>query len=95
MQTSNRPALVILDIHMANKDGIAAIEDFKLIKRRFRLRFMTGGEESHAVAASMIARARDFDVGRTLYKPFSLTRFKEVVQADMALLEKPYPTFQP
>ncbi len=87
MSSSSIPALIFLDIHMADQDGIEVIEDLNLIDRTFRLRFMTGGEDSHAVAARMIAHARDFDVGLTLYKPFSLERFKETIEADMALLK--------
>lgn len=87
MRASSAPALLFLDIHMSDKDGIEAIEDLKLVDRRLRLRFMTGGEDAHAVAARMIARARDLDVGMTLYKPFSLARFREAIEADMSLLQ--------
>jgi len=86
MGSSLVPVLLFLDIHMAEKDGIEVIEDLKLIDRKFRLRFMTGGKDTHAVAARMIATARDLDVGTTLYKPFSLERFREAIDVDMALL---------
>ena len=86
LSTSNGPAIVFLDIHMEGQDGISTIERLRSVSRRFRLRFITGGDTPTAVAASMIAKARDIDVGRTLFKPFPLEQFSKALEEDINLL---------
>jgi len=81
------PALVFLDVHMKEKDGIEVIEDIKSLETSFRIRFITGGVDTHAIAARMIATARDIDVGTTLYKPFTLDDFRNAIETDLPLLQ--------
>ena len=76
------PWLIFMDIHMDQRDGIEAIEDLRGLDRDIRLRFMTGGTATHALAANMIARARDLNVSETLYKPFSLDVFRSALSID-------------
>ena len=73
------PWLVFMDIQMKERDGIATIEELRHIPNDLKLRFMTGGPDVNALAAKMIAKARNLKVGNTLYKPFSVGRFKEAL----------------
>lgn len=80
------PALIFRDILMYQMDGIQAIEELTVFDQPIRLRFITGGEVFHTVAATMIARARDLDIRQMLHKPFSLDRFLEAIQEDGKVL---------
>lgn len=89
LRANDMPALIFLDIHMDQMDGIQAIEELTEFDQPIRLRFITGGDTVHAVAATRLAQARNLDVGPTLYKPFSLDRFLEAIQEDgKALIAK-------
>ncbi|WP_172328976.1 hypothetical protein [Mangrovicoccus sp. HB161399] len=65
------PILLLIDadlIHMHCDGALAAIA---ALDRPMRLRFATGVNGAHVVAASLMARARDLSVGPSLMKPFS------------------------
>lgn len=79
--------LVILDIHMSGKDGIEMIDDLVPYQDNLRVRFMTGGPDYHVIAASMIARSRGLNVGRSIFKPFEIKTFLDFLHADRAALE--------
>ncbi|OYU37419.1 MAG: hypothetical protein CFE33_20940 [Pseudorhodobacter sp. PARRP1] len=79
-------ALLIVDINMPELDGIEVIEELKAIKRQLRIRFVTGGEITSAVAARMIAKARGMDSGRLLFKPIAVEELKELFRSEARLL---------
>ncbi|MFC3183275.1 response regulator [Cypionkella sinensis] len=81
-----RAALLIVDINMPELDGIEVIEELKAIKRQLRIRFVTGGEITSAVAAQMIAKARGMDSGRLLFKPIAVEELKELFRSEAKLL---------
>jgi CheY-like chemotaxis protein len=76
------PALLIIDINMPNMDGIETIEALKSIKRRLRVRFITGGPQSSALAARMIAEARGMESGRFITKPVSVDQLKAILREE-------------
>jgi CheY-like chemotaxis protein len=80
------PALLFIDIHMPELDGIEVIEELKVVKRRLRMRFMTGGDISSALAARMIASARGLEAGRLMMKPIAIEELKEILRAEAELL---------
>lgn len=80
------PALLIVDINMPELDGIEVIEELKSINRRLRVRFITGGEMSSALAARMIAEARGMEAGRLLMKPIAVEELTEILRAEARLL---------
>lgn len=96
LATASPPALLLVDINMPELDGIEAIREIAAgsMSRGWRIRFMTGGPDVNAVAARMIAGAKDLNVGKSLFKPFSMARFAEELEREAALLaemERPQP----
>lgn len=79
LKLEDTPALVIIDIQMPNIDGIEVIDCLQAINRDLRLRFITGGPQSSALAARMIADARGYDVGRFLTKPLSVKKLRSIL----------------
>ncbi len=80
------PALLIVDINMPELDGIEVIEELKSINRRLRVRFITGGEFSSAIAARMIAEARGMEAGRLLMKPLAVEELTRILRDEARLL---------
>jgi len=80
------PALLLVDIQMPGMDGIQVIEELKTATRPFRMRFITGGPASSALAARMIADARDLDTGRYLTKPISMSDLRKVFVEEAELI---------
>lgn len=80
------PALLIVDINMPELDGIEVIEELRSIDRRIRVRFITGGATSSALAAHMIAEARGMEAGRFITKPVSVGDLKDILRAEAQLL---------
>lgn len=76
------PALMIVDINMPEVDGIEAIEELKSINRRLRIRFITGGSFSTALAAHMIAEARGIESGRFITKPVGIDKLKAILREE-------------
>ena len=78
------PAFVLVDVDMPTLNGIEVAQRLRDLPNlpRIRLRFMTGGHFTSAVAATLIAKARDFDPGLTLYKPFSIEEFRKVLRSE-------------
>jgi CheY-like chemotaxis protein len=87
--SEDAPALLIVDINMPELDGIEVIEELKTIERRIRVRFITGGPQSSALAARMIAEARGIEVGRFITKPVHVEELRSILQTEAELL---YPT---
>ena len=84
LQQGQEPALVIIDINMPEMDGIEVIEEIRTCPRDLTLRFITGGAESSAVAARMIAKAHGLKTGAVLTKPMSLQRLRNVLVEETA-----------
>lgn len=82
------PALLLVDINMPNVDGIGVASALSSpdFPRGLRIRFMTGVSDTHAVAAKMIAQARDHFPGQTLYKPIELDTLRGVLDEEAARL---------
>lgn len=78
------PALLIVDIQMPEPDGIEVIDELQSIDRKLWVRFITGGPDSSALAARMIAEARDIDVGRFLTKPIRMQDLREMLAFEAA-----------
>ena len=84
------PALVLVDINMPNLDGVevawklADLEGPALA----RLRFITGGDPTSAIAARMIAKAREQDPGMTLFKPITIDKLREVLAYEAEKLKE-------
>ncbi|MCG7624993.1 response regulator transcription factor [Epibacterium sp. Ofav1-8] len=76
------PALMIVDINMPEVDGIQVIEELKSINRRLRIRFITGGSHSSALAARMIAEARGLESGRFITKPVGIDKLKAILREE-------------
>lgn len=72
------PALILCDITMPEVDGIEVIKTLSDPEGLFRIRFITGGLMTNAVAARLIGDARDINVGRFLVKPVSLADLRAV-----------------
>ena len=79
VQAQDGPALLFIDIQMPVLDGIEVIEELKTLDRDLRVRFMTGGPQSSALAARMIADARGLTTGRFLTKPLSIDQLRKVL----------------
>ena len=79
LKNNHDPLVMFLDIQMDVMDGFETIELLKDASQDMRIRFMTGGPSTNAVAAQMIAQARDLEVGNSLFKPFSLKDFQKIV----------------
>lgn len=80
------PALLIVDINMPELDGIEVIEKLATINRRLRMRFITGGDITSALAARMIAEARGMEAGRLLSKPITVEELTELLRSEARLL---------
>ena len=82
LKEESGPALLIIDINMPVLDGIEVIDQLHAIPRDLRLRFITGGHDSSALAARMIADARELKVGKYLTKPISVKRLQAVLEEE-------------
>lgn len=87
LRNESGPALLLVDIQMPVMDGIQAIEELSSIPRDLRIRFVTGGPDSSALAARMIADARDMNVGRFLTKPLPMETLKQLLRCEMVELD--------
>jgi DNA-binding NtrC family response regulator len=83
---ASEPRLIVIDVHMEDVDGIEAIDGLLEHNSKMRVRFMTGGADTHAIAASMIAKSRGLNVGRSLFKPFALGTFVDILRSEQSLL---------
>ncbi|NIY95634.1 response regulator [Salipiger sp. HF18] len=82
LKSDYRPAFLIIDVNMPIMDGIEVIEGLLDILRPMSIRFVTGGPDSHALAAKMIANARSMTVGPSLYKPVSVKTLRDVLAGE-------------
>lgn len=80
------PALIIVDLNMPELDGIEVIDGLKIQRRRMRVRFITGGVESAAVAAKAIAEARGIDAGPFILKPIGVNSLRGILRSEADLL---------
>lgn len=92
LKIETEPALILCDIMMPDFDGIEVIKTLSDPENLFRIRFITGGSMTNAVAARLIAKARNFDVGGFLVKPISLIDLKTVFLEEAENLRKIAPT---
>jgi CheY-like chemotaxis protein len=76
------PAFLLVDITMPEMDGIEAIEQLVGLDRPLRIRFMTGGAAAPMLAAKMIAKARELNVGSSIYKPISKDNLTEILRQE-------------
>lgn len=86
VEDGSEPALLIVDIQMPDLDGIEVIDHLAVLERPMRIRFITGGPDSSALAARMIAGARALDVGRFLMKPLRVQDLRSVLHDEAELL---------
>ena len=82
LRQGNEPALVLCDIQMPEMDGIDVVQELPKIDRKLRVRFITGGPQSTALAARLIGDARNIDVGRFLTKPIRLDDLQTVLREE-------------
>ncbi|GAA4217139.1 CheY-like chemotaxis protein [Sagittula marina] len=82
------PVLIICDLNMPHLDGIAVAQALPEKTSARRIRFITGGAEANALAARLIADARDLAVGRFLLKPISVAHLREILEFERAALSK-------
>lgn len=83
---SHEPVLLIIDINMPEMDGIEVINELRRIRRKMRIRFITGGLDTLALAARMMAKAQGLETGRFIMKPVSGEDFKEILKEEKVLL---------
>lgn len=81
------PCLVLSDISMPKMDGIDAIAELRSTAQPIRVRIMTGGDASKALAAKMIAKANDIEVGHLLFKPISIHKLRKILEEEARLLK--------
>lgn len=93
LQVSSNPAIVYVDLDMPEKDGLEVLHALFDLDRPLRVRFMTGSSFAEAIAAFMTADIRGLNVGRTLHKPVSREKLRQVLEEDFAALGlvKPMP----
>ncbi len=75
MYRASKPAGVLLDITMPNKDGLEALHDILAADPRARVAMVTAMGQQQIVMEALKAGAKDFVV-----KPFDPERVKEAVQ---------------
>ncbi len=84
---SQGPALVLVDVLMPELDGIEAIQMLTNIKRKMRIRFMTGGAQSNAVAAERIGAGRGLTLGPTILKPIRLATLRAELRQELDMIK--------
>jgi CheY-like chemotaxis protein len=88
LKRGNELALVLCDLNMPNLNGIEVAYELPEIKRKLRIRFVTGGLESLANAARMLCEARGLSVGEDLIKPISVSTLRDVFQVEREAIGK-------
>jgi CheY-like chemotaxis protein len=75
---------------MPDLDGIETIGKLREANatHELRIRFVTGGDHTNATAARMIAAARSFDVGATIYKPVTIAEIDDLLTEEGKLLNQ-------
>lgn len=82
------PALVLIDMIMPELDGFETIKGLAALDNsvNLRLRFVTGGPDHFAIAARMIASAKQLDVGPTVLKPLRIEALEALLDFEKRLL---------
>lgn len=80
MSANPGPAVVYLDIHMPEKDGIEVLKLLATPRRPLVLYFVTGSAGVNLNSARMIAEALGLKVGGVLLKPFSATELRSSLE---------------
>lgn len=80
------PAVVFLDIHMPEKDGIEVLKSLAQLARPMVLYFVTGSAGVSLSSARMIAQALGLTVGGVLLKPFSGSDLRAAQEEGVARL---------
>lgn len=90
LRKMSEPALVLVDINMPNLDGVEVAWKLSDLNGSApaRLRFITGGDPSNAIAARMIAKAREQDPGMTLFKPIAISKLREILAYEAEKLDE-------
>lgn len=90
LREMSEPALVLVDINMPNLDGVEVAWKLSDLNGSApaRLRFITGGDPSNAIAARMIAKAREQDPGMTLFKPIAISKLREILAYEAEKLDE-------
>ena len=89
MRYEGGPGLVLCDLNMPNLDGTEVAQEMSPeLHSAMRIRFITGGDYVNALAARLIADARDLSAGRFLLKPISVAELREVLQFERDALNK-------
>ena len=81
------PALVLIDVDLREDREGEILECLGQVEQPLRLRFVTGINGAHVVAASLMARARDFSVGTSLLKPFNPESLQRMLMRERLELE--------
>lgn len=81
------PAVVFLDIHMPEKDGIEVLKSLAQAPRPLVVYFVTGSAGVSLSSARMIAQALGLTVGGVLLKPFSASELRSAQEQGAALLQ--------
>ncbi|SFR08558.1 response regulator [Poseidonocella sedimentorum] len=82
------PAMLLIDVHLPEMDGIEVIDHISHLASSLRIRFVTGGEAAYIIAARMIADARSLNTGRNLFKPVSAEDLSTLLHSEEMELQR-------
>lgn len=86
LEANPGPAVVFLDIHMPERDGIEVLMWLAAHPRPLVVYFVTGSAGASLSSARMIAKAHGLTVGGVLLKPFSVSELHAAQEDGLALL---------
>lgn len=86
MEANPGPAVVFLDIHMPEKDGIEVLRSLAAERRPMVLYFVTGSAGVNLNSAKVIAQALGLTVGGVLLKPFSASELRTALTEGRAMI---------
>jgi len=86
MEANPGPAVIFLDIHMPEKDGIEVLKSLAAKQRPMVLYFVTGSAGVNLNSAKVIAQALGLIVGGVLLKPFSASELGQALSEGRAMI---------
>ena len=86
MAANPGPAVLFLDIHMPEKDGIEVLKSLVSPRRMLAVYFVTGSAGVNLTSARMIAGALGLKVGGVLLKPFSGAELRAAMDEGRAMV---------